>query len=240
MVIRCYFQSTPIEKKHKNANIMVAENLISSAILPLKTSDTGDEAIQIMEDFYVRHLPIVNNKQLLGVISEDDILLHDVHEAVGSYALSLLKPYVKAQDHIYEIMRLLSENSLTVIPVIDNDNNYVGMIAMEDVLNYFAKTGTFSEQGSIIVLEMHRRDYSLSEISRIVESEGAAILSSFISSNMDTPRIDVTVKVNRPNIQNILATFERFEYEIKASFNESDYLESLQERYDSLMSYLNV
>lgn len=227
-------------EKHKNENAMIAENLISSAILPLKTSDTGEDALHIMEDFYVRHLPIVNDKQLLGVISEDDVLLHDVHEAVGSYALSLLKPYVKAQDHIYEIMRLLSENQLTVIPVVDYDNNYVGMIAMEDVLNYFAKTGTFSEQGSIIVLEMHRRDYSLSEISRIVESENAAILSSFISSDLDTPRINVTIKINRPNIQNILATFERFDYEIRASFNESDYLESLQERYDSLMSYLNV
>ncbi|MFT4762717.1 MAG: acetoin utilization protein AcuB [Paraglaciecola sp.] len=219
---------------------MVAENLISSAILPLRTSDTGEEAIQVMEDFYVRHLPIVNDKQLLGVVSEDDILLHDVHEAVGSYALSLLKPYVKAQDHIYEIMRLLSENSLTIIPVVDYDNNYIGMIAMEDVLNYFAKTGTFSEQGSIVVLEMHRRDYSLAEISRIVESESAAVLSSFITSDLETPRIDVTVKINRPNIQNILASFERFEYNIKASFNESDYLDSLQERYDSLMSYLNV
>lgn len=219
---------------------MVAENIISSAILPLRTSDTGEDALSIMEDFYVRHLPIVNDKQLLGVISEDDILLHDIHEDVGSYALSLHKPYVKAKDHIYEIMRLLSENSLTVIPVVDFDNNYVGMIAMEDVLNYFAKTGTFSEQGSIVVLEMHRRDYSLSEISRIAESEGAAILSSFITSNLDTARIDVTVKINRPNIQNILASFQRFDYEIKASFNENDYLESLQEHYDSLMSYLNV
>ena len=220
---------------------MVAENLISSAILPLKTSDTGDEALQVMEDFYVRHLPIVNDKQLLGVISEDDILLHDVHEPVGSYALSLLKPYVKAQDHIYEIMRLLSDNQLTIIPVVDYDNNYMGMVSMEDMLNYFAKTGTFSEQGSIVVLEMHRRDYSLSEISRIVESEGAAILSAAITSELtDNSRIDVTIKINRSNIQSILATFERFSYEIKASFNANEYLESLQERYDSLISYLSV
>lgn len=219
---------------------MVAENLITSAILPLKTSDTGEDALKVMEDFFVRHLPIVNDKQLLGVIAEDDIFLYDVNEPIGSYALSLSRPYVKNSDHIYEIMRLLSENQLTVIPVVDADNNYVGMVSMEDALNYFAKTGTFSEQGSIIVLEMHRRDYTLAEISRIVESEGAAILSSTISSNLDSSLIEVTIKVNRSNIQNILATFERFSYEIKASFNESDYLESLQSRYDSLMSYLSV
>jgi len=220
---------------------MVAENLISTAILPLKTSDTGEDALKVMDDFYVRHLPIVNTKQLLGVISEDDILLHNVMEPVGSYALSMIRPYVRDTDHIYEVMRLLAENQLTIIPVIDAEGDYMGMISLEDVLNHFAQTGSFTEPGSIIVLEIQRRDYSLSEISRIVESEGAVILSSFITSHMsDASLIDVTLKINKQTIQGIMATFERFGYEIKASFNESDYLESLQERYDSLMSYLNV
>ncbi len=219
---------------------MVAENLISSAILPLRTSDTGEEALSIMDDFHVRHLPIVNNKQLLGLISDDDILLHNVDEAVGSYALSLRKPYVSDNDHIYEVMRLLANDQLTVIPVVDNDNDYIGMITQEDVLNYFATTASFSETGSIVILEMKRRDYSMTEISRIVESEGAVILSSFITSSQDSLKMEVTIKINRQNIQNIISTFERFNYEIKASFNEMEYLESLQERYDSLMSYLNV
>jgi len=219
---------------------MVAENLISTAILPLKTSDTGKDALRMMEDFYVRHLPIVNSKQLLGLISEDDILIHNVAEAVGSYALSMTRPNVRNSDHIYEVMRLLAEFQLTVIPVVDDDGNYIGMISQEDVLSYFAKNASFTETGSIIVLEIKRRDYSLAEIARIVESEGAAILSTFITSHFESALIEVTIKINRQNINNIISTFERFSYEIKASFNESDYLESLQERYDSLMSYLNV
>ncbi|MDF1866977.1 MAG: CBS domain-containing protein, partial [Saprospiraceae bacterium] len=112
---------------------MVAEKIITTAILPLRTSDTGDQALAIMDDFHVRHLPIVNDKQLLGVISDDDILLHDVGEAVGSYALSLRRPYVKDTDHIYEVMRLLAEHQLTVIPVVNADNDYEGMISQEDV-----------------------------------------------------------------------------------------------------------
>jgi len=219
---------------------MVAENLITTAILPLRTSDTGDEALTIMDDFHVRHLPIVNDKQLLGVISDDDILLHDVNEAVGSYALSLRRPYVKSDDHIYEVMRLLAEHQLTIIPVVNSDNDYEGMISQEDLLNYFAKTASFSDTGSIVILEVARRDYSMTEISRIVESEGAQILSSFITSEQDAHLMEVTIKINRQNIQNIISTFERFNYEIKASFNEQEYLESLQERYDSLMSYLSI
>lgn len=219
---------------------MIAENLISTGILPLKTSDTGQDALGMMDDFHVRHLPIVNNQQLLGLISDDDILLHNEEDAIGSFALSVSKYYVKTNDHIYEVMRLLSDYQLTVIPVINHEGDYVGMISQEDVLNYFAKTATFAETGSIIVLSIQRRDYSLVEIARIVESEGAAILSSFITSIPESILLEVTLKINRQNIQSILASFGRFDYEIKASFNEAEFYENLQERYDSLMSYLNV
>ncbi|MEO1263683.1 MAG: CBS domain-containing protein [Bacteroidota bacterium] len=220
---------------------MIAENLISTAVLPLQTSDTGKESLEVMENFNVRHLPIVNNRQLLGLISEDDILIHNIHEPIGSYELSLIKAYVKDNDHIYEVMRLLAEHQLTVIPVMDDEGDYLGMVSLEDVLNYFAKTAAFSESGSIVVLEFQARSYSLAEIARIVEAENAVILSTFVTSNPeDSSLVEVTVKINRQDIHNILSAFDRFGYEVKASFNEEEYLESLQERYDALMSYLNV
>lgn len=219
---------------------MIAETLISDEIIPLRTSDTGEEAISMMDDFYVRHLPIVNNKQLLGLISEDDILNYDAGEPVGSFSLSMVRPYASRKDHIYELLRLLAEYHLTLIPVVDEEENYIGVVTLEALLLYFAQTASFSEPGSIVVLEMSKHDYSLAEIARIVESENAAILSSFITTNLESTRVDITIKINRQNIQSIIATFERFDYEIKASFNEADYVGSLQERYDALMSYLNV
>lgn len=219
---------------------MIAETLISNVIIPLRTSDTGEEALGMMEEFYVRHLPIVNNEQLLGLISEEDILDFDPNEAVGSYSLSLSRPYVSGQDHTFEIMRQLAQLDLTLIPVIDTDNNYLGVVTQEDILKFFANTSSFAEPGSIIVLELNKRDYSMSEIARIIESENAIILNSFITSHPDSVKMEVTLKINRQNIQSILATFERFDYLIKASFNEFEYYESLRERYDSLISYLNV
>lgn len=219
---------------------MIAENLLSDVIVPLRTSDTGAEALSIMNEFFVRHLPIVNNEELLGLLSEDDILDMDVEEAVGSYKLSLIHPHVNVRAHLYEVMRLLAEHNLTVIPVIDDERTYVGMITLEDLLRYFANSSPFREPGSIIVLEMGRQDYSLSEISRLVESENAIILSTFVFTYQDTPRIDVTLKVNTQNISTILATFQRFDYQIKASFSANNYTDTLRERYDALMSYLNV
>ena len=219
---------------------MIASNLLSQSIVPLRTSDTGEEALSIMSDFYVKHLPIVNNKQLLGLISEDDILNNDIVEAVGSYQLSMSRPYVKDKDHTFEVMSIMSEYNLTVIPVVDNEDNYLGLISQDDLLRFFASIGSFTEPGSIIVIEMSKQDYSLSQISRVVESENAAVLSSFITTNLDSTKIDVTIKINRPDISNILATFQRFDYNVKASFQESEYFDTLKDRYDSLMTFLNV
>ena len=100
---------------------MIAANIISNDLVPLRTSDTGDEALVIMGDFYVKHLPIVNNRQLLGLVSEDDILEHDVTQPIGSYQLSLQFPYLRKEDHLYEAMRLIAEHELTVVPVVDED-----------------------------------------------------------------------------------------------------------------------
>ena len=219
---------------------MIAESLLSNTIVPLRTSDTGEDALSMMSDFYIRHLPIVNNKQLLGLISEDDILEYDVLEAVGSYSLSLTRPFVREHDHIYEVLRVMAQHELSLVPVVDFDDTYVGLITQEDLLQYFARIGSFTEQGTIIVLEMGRRDYSMASIARIAESEGVNILSSFITSDLHSMRIQVTLKVDAKFVQNLIASFQRFQYEVKASFNESDYLDTLQERYDSLMSYLSV
>ncbi len=219
---------------------MTAEQLVSQSIIPLQTSDTGEVALEMMAELGVRHLPIVNNKQLLGVISEEDALNFDVTEAVGSYGLSLPKTFVKKSDHILEVMRLQAELELSLIPVVDEDQNYLGSISIDRLLAQFSRLAAILEPGSIMVLELNKRDYSLAEIARIAESENMAILSSFVTTFPDSSRIEVTLKLNSQNTFNLLATFERFKYEVKATYVESDFVDSLKERYDALISYLNV
>ncbi len=219
---------------------MIAQELISDSIVPLRTSETGEEALGIMAEFYVRHLPIVNNTQLLGLISEEDLLNHDPGEPVGSMDLSLSRPYVKAEDHFYEVMRMMALHHLSVIPVIDEEDNYLGLITLEELLQYLARMGSFAEPGSVIVLETSRRGYSLAEIARIVESENASVLNSLITSSLDGSTVEVTIKINAQNNNSILAAFERFGYEVKASYREEEYADVLRERFDSFISYLNV
>ena len=219
---------------------MIAKELISQTLFPVQTSDTGRAVLQQMQVYHVRHLPIVNHEQLLGVISEDDILIHDINESIGSYRLSFLRPFVTENEHLFEIMTKIGRYQLTVIPVIDMDENYLGVITMEDLIQYFSSHFSFADPGSIIIIETTKGNYSLAEIARIAESEDIIILSSFVNTMPDSNRIYLTLKLNRQDVSGFKATLERFGYEISASFSELDHHDGLKERYDALMSYLNI
>lgn len=219
---------------------MIAAELNSKILDPLKTSDTGEEALTKMNLYHVKHLPIVNDTQLLGIISESDVLNNDLGEPIGSFHLSLADSYVHKNEHIFEVMGKLAKSNLTVISVIDDKEDYIGMITMEDLIQYYANSFSFKEPGSIVVLETTKSNYSLNEISRIVEEESAAVLSSFITSSEKSMNVYVTIKINKQDISRIVASFERYEYGIKASYSKEEFIDSLQGRYDSLMKYLSV
>jgi acetoin utilization protein AcuB len=220
---------------------MLAKDLVSQIVSPLKTSDTGAKALKWMSEFGVRHLPIVNEKQFLGLISEDDILdLSESEEALGNHRLSLWKPFVYEDLHIYDVIRNMVDMKLTLIPVIDREENYTGIILLEDLLQFFATFNSIQENGGVLVLEVNVRDYSLTEISRIAESGDAIILSSNVRSFPDKSNLEVIIKTNKEDLKPVIAAFERFEYKVKAYYHHSEDTEDMKNRVDSFFNYLNV
>ena len=219
---------------------MIARNLISEDIIPLKPTDTGDDALALMNDYHTRHLPILDGKRLLGIVSEEEILDSELSDTVDKHISGIHHPYVNEGDHIYEIMRVLYETKLTIVPVINEEEEYLGAVSLTDLLKYFAESTSLSEQGSVVVLAIVKRDFALSQIARIVEGENALILNYFITSSPDTIELEITLKINKHDISRILAAFHRFGYEIRASFSESDYMNQLQENYESFMHFINV
>ncbi len=220
---------------------MTAGSLISAVIQPLQLKDTGLFAIERMSEYCVRHLPLVDDQQLLGLVSEDEIMNYDLNDTIESFGLHFNRPYVSGHHHMYEILRLMADFRLSVVPVVDKEDKYIGIITQEDILSQLGNMGSFTVPGSIIVLEMNRKDYSLARISSIIEQENAAVISTFITSDLKSSQAEVTLKVNKKDISRIVASLERFGFDVRASFHESDYLnESIKERYESLMFYLNV
>ncbi len=213
---------------------------MSEDIIPLSTSASGAEALEMMNDFHIEHLPIVNDKQLLGVLSEEDILNHDVSEAVGSYRLSLNNAVADENDHVFDVLSRMAESDLSAIPVVDLKSNFLGVISRQSLMNYFSRSFSFAEPGSIVVLEMSKPDYAMSEISRVIESENVAILSSFVTEDTLANRIQVHIKLNKVDIHRVVAALDRFDYEIKAMFTLADDEDAYEDRYASLMHYLRM
>jgi acetoin utilization protein AcuB len=221
---------------------MVAKDLISDVIPSLKTSDTGQAALNWMEIFRISHLPIVNNQDFLGLISDADIYdINQPDEPVGNHKLALFKPYVDSNTHIFDVIGLASKMKLSIVPVLDDKSHFKGVILVSDIVGYLAGISGLDLPGGIIVLELLERDYSLSKISQIVESNNARILSSYITSPSESTRLEITLKVNTVSLGSIIRTFERYGYDVKTWVSEDDSLDRFySDRFDSFMKYLDI
>ena len=221
---------------------MVAKDLISVIVPALKTSDTGQTALNWMEIFRISHLPIVNNHDFLGLISDADIYdMNQPDEPIGNHKLTLFKPYVTAEQHLFEVIGLASKLKLTVIPVLDSNNHYKGVITTNDLIRHVAGISSMDQPGGLIVLELLERDYSLTQIAQIIEGNNIKVMSLYITSPPDSTSLEITLKVNSNDLSSVIRTFERYNYEVKTWLTSDDALDNFySERFDMLMKYLNI
>jgi acetoin utilization protein AcuB len=221
---------------------MLAKEMISDVVPSLKTSDTGQTALNWMELFRVSHLPIVNENDYLGLISDSDVYdLNQPEEPIGNHSLSLPRPFVYGNRHIYEVIALAARHKLTVVPVLSEDNHFRGVITYNDIIRGMASFSSVDQPGGLIILKVLSQDYSMSRISQIVESDNARILSMHITSNPESTSLEITLKVSTTDLTSIIRTFERYSYEVTTWITDNDELDRFYtDRYNQLMKYLNM
>lgn len=223
---------------------MIARDFISDTVPPVKTSDETKRVLDWMGDFKVRQLPVVNNEQLLGLITEEDLLESESEDMpIGGLRLSLPETtFVYEDNHIYEVLKVASLMKLDVLPVLSSRNNtYLGVITNTDLIAFVGDILGVKEPGGIIVLDVPQNGYSLSEIGRICESNDAKVLSLTVRTlPRDPSRLLVSLKLNIREMSRVVATFERFDYDIPLVVFDSEQLHDMQERYENLLRYLDV
>lgn len=220
---------------------MRAEELISEIIPPLKFTETGEKALNWMNEFRVSHLPVVDKNEYIGLIAENDIYdMPDPSMKLKDYFTNLPKPFIYSDSHVYEIMKMIADLKITVVPILDEKNEYIGCTDLLYLMSQITAINSIKETGGILVLEMNQHDYSLTQIARIVEENNAKVLSSYITSLPDSTQIEVTLKINTTDLDRIIQTFQRYDYTIKAMFQKGNFQEDLKKRYDELINYLNM
>lgn len=219
---------------------MIAKDLINYMIPPLRPADEVSTAIRWMEELHINQLPVLEKKIFRGFIHEDTILnLKVVYDSVQEYELKGQECVVNENQHYYDVVRLAYENDSSLVAV-TNGQEYLGVISVQDVIGAFAQTSSVNYPGGIISMVLKQIDYSLSEISRLIESENAKILSSYVTHDMDNPEMmTLTLKLNTEELERITATLRRFDYSVETHNIPPN--ESIdKERLDILMKYLKI
>ncbi len=220
---------------------MLTRELLSQSIPALHLQDKVYQALQLMNDNHVTHLPITDGEKYVGVISEEDLLLAENDNAVVSeFEQSFSNASVKGDEHFLKAVQIAAENGLSVVPVIGDENELTGTVSYNDLLKHASEFMSLNEPGGLIVLELPSNQYSFNEISKIVEANDAQITQLNTSNDAETGMMQVTIRINKPEISDIVASFQRYEYNVKYFFGEELYINDLRTNYDNLMNYLKL
>jgi len=220
---------------------MIAKELIADDIPTLKPESTIEEAKAVFTDYFLCHIPIVKEEQYIGVFPYDMVNAQDADNAdLKSFKDDFIHSFVDANQHIINIFEIANEYELSVIPVTGDQNKYEGAIGITQLMSYFGGVYSFKEVGGILTLTVPFKNYDLSEISRIVESNNSKILSLFTEAEENSAKVQLTIKVNTIDLLNLQASFERFGYDIHIHHAYDQRETDMKERYDLLMKYLNT
>jgi len=218
---------------------MLTRELISNSIPYLHKEDKVHHALQLMNDYHVAHLPVVENDSYLGIISEEQLLQSDEDDTLDELSITDGTTSVQANDHFLKAIQTAVINKLSVVPVVE-EKHLLGIVTYNDLLRNASNFMSLNEPGALIVLEMDSKNYSFNEINRIVESNDAQITQLNTFTDPETGMSQITIRVSKLEVSDIIGTFQRYEYNVKYYFGEELFENELRTNYDNLMNYLKI
>lgn len=220
---------------------MYIGEIIAKNYFDVQSDDSIGFALDKMNELHTIQLPIVDERDLLGILTEDHLLsAHDETQTISSLMVSLRFVYLYEYQHIYDALQYMDAHQLEILPVLDKENSYIGVVTTIDLLSAVNETLGNKDPGAIIVLELGKNDVSFSHIAHIFESENVRILNTAVRDIPGTSKMEMTIKVDKQNISTVVASLWRFDYIVKATFNDGSQDSDIKERYDILMNYLNL
>ena len=201
--------------------------------------ETIAEVQNFFEEVSFSHFSVLNEGIYMGCIASDDVETFDDDKKVDDYKYTLEGFFARKNMIWLDVLEVFAKNHSNVVPVLGEDNAYLGYYELEDIVKFFHETPFLKEQGAVIVVEKNAIDYSMGQITQIVESNNGKLLGLFIS-DASAEKIQVTIKIAMGSTNEIIQTFRRYNYEIVSEHNEDNYINNLRERSEYLEKYLNI
>lgn len=218
---------------------MNIHSYINNDVLPLLPNYPVKMVKEMFANLTYTHIPVVEDNFLMGNISEDDVQGYDQEKKISDYQFSLDVFFVKKSTNWLDVLEAFAQNNANIIPILDENNQYIGYYDLIDIVGLFKETPFINEPGGILIIEKGSQDYSFSEVSQIVESNGGKVLGAFISE-MKADVTQITLKIGNARLSDIIQTFRRYSYNIVSGNEEDRYMEDLKERSDYLKKFLNI
>ena len=219
---------------------MFAQDCIDTSIPFVRLTDTVGFVLNLMQEYKVQCLAIVEKDLFMGMINENILLESDDTRTIDSFVENFQQLKITEGTHLFDVLKKTTEESTYDLPVVSIDNEYIGITAAKKILNMLVLNSSLISSGGIIVLELEAKDYSLTEISKIVESNSAMILHTMMTTSVNQNYMQISLKINKNDLKDIQMAFERYRYKVIAVLHQSEYEVQLKERFDSLMKYLEV
>ena len=203
----------------------------------------SEETILAAQDFFMdvsfSHFPVLEDGIYLGSIVAEDIETFDTDKKISNYKYTLEPFFVRSSMNWLDVLEVFGKNHTDIVPVLDENNRYLGYYELTDSMRFLNETPFIKEAGGIIIVKKALTDYSMSQVSQIVESNNGKLLGLFVSKS-DNETIEITIKVSLGVMNDIIQTFRRYNYEIISEHNDDNYINTLKERSDYLDKYLNI
>jgi len=220
---------------------MLTRELISPSLPVLRMQDKVFNALQMMNDCHVTHLAISDEEKYIGLVNEESLMqVTDDTLEISELKESFPSLFVRENDHFLKALQVAVENRLSLVPVVGENAELLEVISYRELLKQTSEFMNVKDPGGLIVLEMESNNYSFSEISRLVETNDAQITQLNTTTDSQTGLMQVTIKLNKTELSDIVATFQRYEYNVKYYFGEELYENELRSNYDNLMNYLKL
>jgi Mg/Co/Ni transporter MgtE len=218
---------------------MEITNYITTDFKAIDSQETIATVKDFFDDLTFSHFPVIEEGIYIGSISSEDIENFDNDKKVIDYKYTLAGFFTRTDSIWLEVLEVFAKNHTNLVPVLDEKNSYIGYYELDDIMSFFHQTPFLKEQGRILKVKKGVLDYSMSQITQIVESNNGKLLGLFISES-DVDSIEVTMKISLGAINEIIQSFRRYNYEIISEHQEDNYINSLKERSDYLDKYLNM
>ncbi len=129
-------------------------SIMTSQVISAEKNDDIRKVLKLIRDNKIRHLPIVQNRKCVGIVSKSDINrltfsgLMDGQEEADEAILEMLnlshvmshKPRVVNADHtIRDVAEIFANEEFHALPVVDKDENLTGIVTTTDLIKFLLK-----------------------------------------------------------------------------------------------------